>query len=200
MNSKKNKLLIIFLFFSISTLLGQGYNNKRFVFSYNPAYSIIVTDMILISPYFIHHHKLELGLSLGKRIFLSTNVEYSTNLSKTNALYEVKDNTYGGTLYFFKNKKGSFTPIGKFIGFGVNAGAANGLVKDTVDTDYGSEIYTSIQRDPVVIFSLYTGQNYILYDRLFLGYGVQWGVEYYKVNQQQLRNFGKAYFKIGLTF
>ena len=198
MKSLKNKLTLIFCLFTLVSY-SQGYNGKRFVFNYTPAYSIIMINGIIISQYFVHHHKLELGASFGRRIFFSVNAEYSKNFNIDDIEY-VHDNTVGATIHFFVNRKGCFTPVGKYIAFGINYGFQYSTVGYEIQDNYGSTNYEFFnEKKESILGSLYTGQNYVIFNRLFLGYGIQWGVAL-DHNSTNVRHFGKPYFKLGICF
>jgi hypothetical protein len=200
MRSPKNKILTVLLLAAAFPVASQGYGNKRFVFNYSPAYSVILTEAIIISPYFVQHHKAELGISLSKRLLFNVNYENARNLNSVDDAPYVKDNTCGISFVFFQNKKGSFAPIGKYVGIGLNYGTQYVRKYKSVSLPYGGTYTASYdKKETAVLFSLYTGQNYIVFDRLFLGYGIQWGVPI-DGSETNLRHLGKPYFKLGICF
>lgn len=188
-----------FVLISMSCFSQKGFNGQRFVFNYTPAYSVILDEMIIVSPYLVQHQKLEFGATLNKRFFFSVNTEYSTNVTLKNDPDIIKDNSIGASLLCFRNKRGSFSPIGAYIGLGLNIGTGNQRYLTQAPNDgssYNPIVY--YERERFYLISLYTGQNYILKNHLYLGYGIQWGITL--DGDDNVRHLGKPYFKIGVSF
>jgi hypothetical protein len=107
--------------------------------------------------------------------------------------------------YFYKNHQ-SFAPLGRYIGISFDYGTQN---KDrtvyTIDPLYpdyppGEEKYYDKQeKTSLMIMSIITGKNFLIKEKLLLGYGIQFGLVV-KGNGPVLRHFIKPQFNIGFLF
>lgn len=185
----KNKFSFLFLFLVLNySLFSQGgYNGQRWTFSYNPAYSYNFSEFLI-------HHKVEAGYTLNGKFKLALNMEKSQRFMNVN--HHIMDKSIGLNVLYFRNKKGSYAPIGSYIGLGYS------YVMQDLNMSLYLEEYEAVpeifEKHPTHIISLYTGKNYIIYDHFFLGFGVQWGCPFGKY-ALTVNHFGKPYFNLGIT-
>lgn len=183
-------ILICFLFqFSVFCQSG-GYDRKRFSFSYNPGYAF--------PGYFLQ--KLELGFTVFDFCKININTEQVMTFNEYGETGYLRDKTYGGDILFFKTYKGYYSPIGKYIGFGVNKGAQTKQYFINYTTaDFSYVQISSMKTIPITVFSLLTGQNYVVYDRFLLGFGVRWGVVLHQ-KEWNLQYVANPFFNLGIIF
>ncbi len=190
-------LTIFAILLTIAASAQGGYAGKRFVFSYSPAYSCIFQGASL-SPYPVHHHKVELGMSLGNHVQINVNAEKSMHFKSVD-MTKINDRTLGLNILFYKSWKGAYAPIGSYIGVGYNIGKQ--LIADNTlwATNLEPNETTFYEERKMQLLSFYFGQNYIVYERLFLGYGIQWGIPT-DGYANSMRHLMKPFFKIGIAF
>jgi hypothetical protein len=205
-----NKSFILRFIFLCTLLVsfssfGQGYRGKRFTFAYQPGYSM------LEPPYdFKHimmHHKANVGFALSKHFSVHLTGSYTNSREFQDFSYEslqVKDLTGGiSFLYFFKNHQ-SFAPIGRYFGIGLDFGRQNLLRTVYGEPEYeGGPLeenlyYDDVESTSLMIYSAYFGKNFLIKERLLLGYGVQFG--WSSGEGPKSRHFLKPQFNLGFIF
>ena len=203
---KSIQLRILFLFVLVASIShGQGYRGKRFSLAYQPGYSMV--DLSYDFGHIIMHQKLNLGMTLGKHFSVNLTGSYTNSREMTNGTYEnlqINDITGGITFsYFYKNHQ-SFAPIGRYFGIGVDFGRQN-LERIVIEeqTDpyyYASEYkyYDNEETTRLFIFSAFFGKNFLIKEKLLLGYGIQYGI--CSGNGPVARHCIKPQFIIGLIF
>lgn len=197
----KTRLTLLFLLI-LQITLAQGYRNHRFSLSYQPAYSFFnYLELDPMTP--ISHHKLNLGCALGKHFSVNLTGQHSFggreatgNLGET---ILISDQLVGLQFNYFRKLHNSFTPIGTYWGVSFEYGMQNDTREEIVD------IYTLIHiddtnREPFAVISIHTGRNYLIKERLLLGFGLQFGLAVMNTEDQPQRYLGKPTFNIGFIF
>lgn len=199
-NEKEMKTVLIVISFSflcfISFTQNGGYDGKRFAITYNPGCSF--SNILFTYPQTYFHHKLEVGASLFNFCQLNLNAETVNSFRSYGEDGYLTDKTFGGSILFFKTYKGYYSPIGTYIGVGVNKGKEETHKQYYIDYNAPAPT-TFITKSKITVISIYTGQNYIVYDCFLLGFGVQWGW-IQQQNAISLHYFAKPHFKLGVIF
>lgn len=182
--NKSTLLRFVFLFLvTASSAFGQGYRGKRFSLAYQPGYSMV--DLSYDFGHIIMHQKLNFGVALGKHFSVNLTGSYTNTREMTSGSYEnlqIKDVTGGITFtYFYKNHQ-SFAPIGRYFGLGIDIGRQNLERTIFVASPYignpPSEFryYDNEETTKLYIFSAFFGKNFLIKERILLGYGIQFGL------------------------
>lgn len=202
-----NKLLLIVLLCCTQTTFSQGYRGKRFSLSYQPGYSMLNPSYDFKN--LILHHRLNLGFVIGKHFTINLNGSY-TNSRETLSFdnYEsVQVNDVSGGIsfcYFYKNHQ-SFAPLGRYIGISFDYGTQNkarivyGLPLYDGYPPEEYQYYDKQEKTSLMIMSIFTGKNFLIKEKILLGYGIQFGLVV-KGNGPVLRHFIKPQFNIGFLF
>lgn len=205
MNKSTLFRILFLLLVSATTALGQGYRGKRFSLAYQPGYSMV--NLSYDFGHIIMHQKVNFGMALGKHFSVNLTGSYTNSREMTNGDYEnlqIKDVTGGITFtYFYKNHQ-SFAPIGRYFGLGIDIGRQN--LERTV---YGDPYYVggpkqeflyydNAETTKLYIFSAFFGKNFLIKERLLLGYGIQYGL--CSGNGPVARHCLKPQFIIGIIF
>ncbi len=190
------KNIVILFSFScfISFAQNGGYDGKRFSVTYKPGCSF--SNILFTYPQTYFHNKIEIGASLFNFCQLNVNAEIVNSYRGYGEDGYLLDKTIGGSILFFKTYKGYYSPIGSYLGLGINKGE-----EETHNQYYvqNNGTTTFIKKSKIMAISIYTGQNYIVYDRFLLGYGVQWG--WINIENEISRHyFAKPYLKLGVVF
>ena len=195
----------MFLFLS-SNSIGQGYNGKRFTFTYQPAYSMVD----FVSEKFVLHQKLILGYSVSKNFSIDLHVSdsrsklYVSNYGNIKPTFQIHDFLIGGSIFYHRKFHHSYAPLGRYYGIGLDIGQQNSLREVTVpseyyyDEEYVYEFYDDVNRVRMILVSAYFGRNFLFKEKIFFGYGLQLGIGLEE--NQPLRHFGKPYINCGILF
>ncbi len=166
---KKMKILVLFVFLTTLSYGQSGYLGavNAFEFKVNMGPSRHRTnkiieeagDSVLSNGLRLVYPSLQLNYSrtVARNIELSAGVEYSRmrlltngtgavtiNGSSYNALNDLRANKIGGVFEFRYYRKGSFSPIGKFIGFSLNFSRATlGKNQELLFGNTGSQLSSS---------------------------------------------------------
>lgn len=200
----KQLITIIFIFSTSSTLFCQGYRGHKFAMTYQPGVSM------LRNPYdpsnFLFHQKVNLSLAIKKHWSVNFTGAYTNSKIMKSRGYDtvqVRDITAGiNFCYFYKNHQ-SFAPVGRYFGFGLDIGTENEVITKKIMSGFStSQIMNSStaanKRVYMGIFSVYFGKNYLIAERILLGYSLQLG---YTFGQgPALRHLAKPQGLIGFIF
>lgn len=205
----RNKILpiltIVFAFIVFQTN-GQGFRGKRSTISYSIGFSSVSGTYDLA--HILYHNKLNYGYALNKRISLNMVATYcnSKHWKDDNTIYsslQIHDYTLGLNFsYFFKNQQG-FSPLGRYVGFGVEYGKQNLLRQEVVQSNpyYGPHneyYYDNEATTDLMVFSVFFGRNFLFKEKLVAGYSLQIG--YCSGLGPNARQLFKPQFTLGYIF
>jgi hypothetical protein len=184
---------------------GQGYRGKRFSLTYQPGYSMVEPSFDFKR--IVMHSKLNFGCALGKHFSVNLTGSYTNSRtfeSPNSSSYksvQINDVTGGIVInYYYKNYQ-SFAPLGRYVGFGVDFGTQNAERIVLKDNEYGTDenkYYDGTKKNRLVIYSFYFGKNFLVKDRLLLGWGIQYGL--CSGAGPTLRHCIKPQFNLGIIF
>lgn len=200
-------LITILVFTSIlaTDSFGQGYRGKRFAITYQPGYSMVD----YLSFYFVGHHKLNLGYAVSKHFMINVHGNYSASRELDHYYYEkyqIKDITAGGSILYFRKIQQSYAPIGRYMGIGFDYGQSNSERVVTIQESPGSSYYydyyyyDDVDRQTYMFVSAIFGRNYLIKERLLLGWGMNWGFNINNRADQPIRQLGRANITCGFIF
>lgn len=198
---KRSAIFILSLSFLLCAQFasGQGYRGKRFTIAYQPGYSMLIPTYDFQN--IMMHHKLNAGVALGKHLSLNLTGSYTNSRAlSSNDYYEsvqVNDVSAGITLQYFYTNFQSFAPIGRYVGLGIDFGMQNSKRDLSTETQTIYR-YDSQVREKMMMISIYLGKNFLVRERILLGYGVQLGV--ITQGDFKFRHCVKPQFIIGIPF
>jgi hypothetical protein len=205
------KAITFFLIFSTYFCYSQGYRDNKFSLSYQPAYSLIGT----LSTKFLTHHKVNFGWSVLKHFSINSTFSYSkkdffildSELSgesfdgRIYKTFNIKDISGGINILYFRKSMQGYSPIGKYFGVGMDFGKQNSLSTLTNPNNplYVFNYYTDLDRETLIMISAFIGRNFLIKEKVLLGYGIQFS-RILNVADQPERQNSKPYFNMGYIF
>ncbi|WP_107040148.1 hypothetical protein [Brumimicrobium mesophilum] len=200
-------IILVFITIGVNAQSYQGYQGKKFSFSYQPSYVVLnYFSTKLLAPQTINFtyspfQHFSIGLSAtsaNKEFFNDYHYKYM----------HVNDKTIGIAFNYHRKNKGSYSPAGRYIGLKFEYGTQNGEtlqqeeveVPNCVNCFENLYYYDERGKGKMIVASVIFGRNFILKDHFLLGYGIQWGLIVNDNNNQPMRHMGRPFFNLGIIF
>lgn len=183
----KFRFLIVFVVLVISFQSnGQGFRGKRSTITYQLGFSNFGNYFDF--SHLLYHNKVNYGYTLNNNFsvhFLASylHTKLYHDLDYGYKTVQIQDLTLGMNFsYFFKNQQ-YFSPIGKYVGLGIEYGRQNSL-RTVIIPEQAPDFYEKTEyyydgsngTTSLMLLYAYFGRNLLYKEKLMLGYSFQFGV------------------------